>query len=602
MRKLRLKMICGTMALLSAVAFSGFGLMTKTEAKAESVWASRGTGSPVATDAADGYQKIDGLTAWGTGMYQGAVQLDGTKISFYSTDIPVSGGGHEMFGVAIGNTSDAYPSLDSSLFTASAWTRMADNNGDLHVINFGESHATATYHGGEGVAYADALLTDNTLNDRTASALAFSSETTEMGVALSFRYQASLSAWEVEAEITHGALFSVDGLTTTFYVPDEKILGAGVGADKQVYISAIGFYDGSPSGTAIKSYFKVEEIGYDILFDANGGTGEMQSQHIAENGSAALSANTFINGDKIFIGWATSPDGPVVYKDGATYAMGTEGTTLYAKWLDKNFANSSVSYIQTSGEMTVTKGQQGFGFSAVAAGHEVSALISTSRYTMDGFSAQLSIENGFTVDGAQIVFALKDAQEIWERTDESPVCNGVYVTFTRTGSNTLSYAVYLYKTTSVIGGYALHQRGETVENVPYNGEIAVTFENAADGVYTNLSVNGVAFEENIMVNEWKNVFTDGVSGYMLVQALSNGEALQGSVQSALFPIEPEDTGSDDGNGDETTGGGNANDDATDGNDTSDSTVGGCKATASGVGALVTAGALTLFIKKKNKKR
>ena len=72
-----------------------------------------------------------------------------------------------------------------------------------------------------------------------------------------------------------------------------------------------------------------------IRFDANGGSGEAFSQDIATDETQALIKNAYTctkNG-YAFAGWATTPDGAVVYEDQASYPMGAEPSyTLYAVW------------------------------------------------------------------------------------------------------------------------------------------------------------------------------------------------------------------------------------------------------------------------------
>ena len=74
---------------------------------------------------------------------------------------------------------------------------------------------------------------------------------------------------------------------------------------------------------------------YYIEYDANGGTGSMSSSWFYYDRPANLRKNGFTKSGAEFVGWATSPDGPVVYNDGAEilnlfskYAK----MTLYAVW------------------------------------------------------------------------------------------------------------------------------------------------------------------------------------------------------------------------------------------------------------------------------
>lgn len=77
---------------------------------------------------------------------------------------------------------------------------------------------------------------------------------------------------------------------------------------------------------------------YTIKFDPNGGTGTIKDQRATYDADVTLPENTFTNGDKIFIGWATSADGQVVYADKATVKnLTADGeVTLYAVWAVKS--------------------------------------------------------------------------------------------------------------------------------------------------------------------------------------------------------------------------------------------------------------------------
>lgn len=70
---------------------------------------------------------------------------------------------------------------------------------------------------------------------------------------------------------------------------------------------------------------------HDIVFDANGGEGEMEAQVIVHGGKCTLSANAFFLNGYVFQGWATSTNGPVVYSDGAEITVDSD-KTLYAVW------------------------------------------------------------------------------------------------------------------------------------------------------------------------------------------------------------------------------------------------------------------------------
>ena len=71
-----------------------------------------------------------------------------------------------------------------------------------------------------------------------------------------------------------------------------------------------------------------------VIFNANGGSGDMPEQEIATDETAALSGNTFTRRGYTFAGWAESATGSVVYEDGAEYTMGAESSyELFAVWV-----------------------------------------------------------------------------------------------------------------------------------------------------------------------------------------------------------------------------------------------------------------------------
>ena len=75
---------------------------------------------------------------------------------------------------------------------------------------------------------------------------------------------------------------------------------------------------------------------YTVSFNANGGTGTMDNMDFMGGLAQNLTANSFINTNYDFLGWATSSSGPKVYNDGQSVRDLTDisgGTaTLFAKW------------------------------------------------------------------------------------------------------------------------------------------------------------------------------------------------------------------------------------------------------------------------------
>ncbi len=71
-----------------------------------------------------------------------------------------------------------------------------------------------------------------------------------------------------------------------------------------------------------------------LKFDGNGATsGEMSELKIYTDETTTLTINAFLKDYYHFVGWSLTPDGEVVYADGANYTIGADREyTLYAVW------------------------------------------------------------------------------------------------------------------------------------------------------------------------------------------------------------------------------------------------------------------------------
>ena len=89
--------------------------------------------------------------------------------------------------------------------------------------------------------------------------------------------------------------------------------------------------------TGNKSYTATwTPVTYYVYFNSNGGSGSMSSQSFTYTVAQNLSANAFTRTGYNFAGWSTSPNGPVVYANGASVSnlANTSGARvdLYAVW------------------------------------------------------------------------------------------------------------------------------------------------------------------------------------------------------------------------------------------------------------------------------
>ena len=120
-------------------------------------------------------------------------------------------------------------------------------------------------------------------------------------------------------------------------MPSKRAI-TGTSADSAVNI------EGSPFSSRTEIQFPVSpgyfysyvSRTYTFKFDANGGTGQMNDQIFLYDEEQALPANTFTHADATFVGWSETPDGQIVYADGAKVknlsAADGGSVTLYARW------------------------------------------------------------------------------------------------------------------------------------------------------------------------------------------------------------------------------------------------------------------------------
>ena len=134
----------------------------------------------------------------------------------------------------------------------------------------------------------------------------------------------------VSARVYSCQIYDINGvLVRDFYPWDEEGTYGLYDGVNDVFYSNIGTGTFTPGTPAI--------VGYSVEYDSNGGTGTMNDQSIVTDVPTALSLNTFTKEEYIFSGWATSPDGPVVYQDGQTVTNIAEtggSVTLYAVWAE----------------------------------------------------------------------------------------------------------------------------------------------------------------------------------------------------------------------------------------------------------------------------
>lgn len=99
-----------------------------------------------------------------------------------------------------------------------------------------------------------------------------------------------------------------------------------------VYTNGASYTMGTGSTYVLYAVWQANEN--TIVFNGNGATsGSMSSMTVKTDETATLSSNKFAKTGYTFKGWATTANGTVAYKNGASYTMGTDSVyTLYAVW------------------------------------------------------------------------------------------------------------------------------------------------------------------------------------------------------------------------------------------------------------------------------
>ncbi len=123
-----------------------------------------------------------------------------------------------------------------------------------------------------------------------------------------------------------GASSSIDSGALEFGRDPPDVAEYLIGSMDDVFL-----YNRALSSSEIQALYNGDLKVCTLSFDANGGDGNMAAQKALTDTTLALPANTFTREGYLFQGWATSPDGPVVYSDGVEITVDSD-KTLYAVW------------------------------------------------------------------------------------------------------------------------------------------------------------------------------------------------------------------------------------------------------------------------------
>ena len=181
----------------------------------------------------------------------------------------------------------------------------------------------------------------------------------------------------------YGGMSALRALATTVvYLPPSSFTNGNL-AFIGWSLSASGpmmYADGTywPVGYSDTTLYAVWAKKYVVLFDSNGGIGNMPSQMVVSGKATNLIPNSFTKSGYDFDGWSTTPNGPIAVGGGAVYAP-TADTKLYARWTasySSNLATYTITFHANggSGTMLPQTGTQG-----------VSAALKSNTFTKAGY-------------------------------------------------------------------------------------------------------------------------------------------------------------------------------------------------------------------------
>ena len=242
-------------------------------------------------------------------------------------------------------------------------------------------------------------------------------------------------------------------------------------------VELIGYVDITVKYQGFETVMEIEVVGYEITFNANGGTGDMQPVEYV--GAYTLPNCTFTAPDgKQFKGWALASDGEVI--DGPTYNV-TADVELFAIWEDIPVVKFDVTFNANGGTGTM----QAIEFAGTYS-------LPTCTFTApDGkkFKGWATTANGEVIDGTTYnVTADVELYAIWE---DIPVVNYTITFNANGGTGTMQAVEYVGEYTlpnctftapdgKQFKGWALASDGEVIDgtyNVTANIELYAIWEN-----------------------------------------------------------------------------------------------------------------------------
>ncbi|MBR4118152.1 MAG: InlB B-repeat-containing protein [Methanocorpusculum sp.] len=266
-------------------------------------------------------------------------------------------------------------------------------------------------------------------------------------------------------------------------------------------------------------YAQWTPITYTVKFNANANdaAGSMDDQEFKYGETEPLTANTFTKEGHSFAGWATSPDGAVVYTDGVD---GSELTTtetlvnLYAKWMPDIY---TVKFNANANDAAGSMDYQTFTYG-------VSQKLNKSGFTRTGYNF-----NGWMLESNGVL----------EHGDEATVLNlpynedskeiTLYANWTSVSSTAPTTHTVTFKDGENVVSEQLVSDGEKVQQQPTLTKTGYTLSgwNKEDGTEWNFASEKVIDDITLTANWTGNPYTvkfneNGGTGSMADQSFTYG--------------------------------------------------------------------------------
>ncbi len=251
---------------------------------------------------------------------------------------------------------------------------------------------------------------------------------------------------------------------------------------------------------------------YTIKFDANGGEGTMEDVTATYDKESTLPANTFTNSGKVFLGWAISPNGEVVYTDGAAVKnlVSENGgeITLYAVWGVPSTPITPATPVTRPSEPDYTPS------TSVSKGWK--DLKDGSVYYKNG----VKVKGWQEIDGATYYFDQKGyLQTGWLKLDENWYRLDEKTGEMRTGWVKVGNAWYYMEKTGVMKSATWIQDGGKWYYLGADGAMYANKWRCTKGVWYYLLGNG-EMAKNRWVEDKGNWYYFGSDGGMLVNTVT----------------------------------------------------------------------------------